>query len=311
MSTKAPVRRRARSHEEHEEHENHERWLVSYADMITVLMALFIVLFAMSTIDKVKFWELRASLADSFGHELAAVQGGKSPTPGDSAPEGPLDSGPIKPATSPAEQKAIEKAVSLARSQDALRAAEKARANVEREVHTFAEIIKAIQKALADKGVAQGTRESVKFRIDERGLVVSVVTNSVIFAADRAELGAGGRKLLAALSPVLKALPNDLHVEGHTNTVPVAPKYFPSEWELSAARATTVVRHLIAGGIAPERMSATGYADQRPLLEGTSSEANRVNRRVEIVVASTLPPEEKALLPVVAETAPAVNIPAH
>ena len=77
----------------HEEHENHERWLVSYADMITVLMALFIVLFAMSTIDETKFWELRASLANSFGHELAAVQGGKSPTPGDSTPEGPLAAG--------------------------------------------------------------------------------------------------------------------------------------------------------------------------------------------------------------------------
>ena len=301
MSSPPPRRRRA--HEEPAEHENHERWLVSYADMITVLMALFIVLFAMSTIDQTKFWELRSSLANSFGHELAAVQGGKSPTPGDSAPAGPLDSGPIVPATSPTVEKQIQKAVTMARAQDAMRAADRARADVEREVRSFEDVVKAIRKALAGTGGAR----SVKFRIDERGLVVSVVTDSVIFAADRAELAAGGQALLAALGPVLAKLPNDLLVEGHTNTAPVAPKYYPTEWELSTARATTVVRHLIAhSGIAPVRLSATGYADQRPLLPGTGPEANRVNRRVEIVVASTLPPEEKALLGAIAGADPAV-----
>ncbi len=299
-------RRRRKHHEEHEEHENHERWLVSYADMITVLMALFIVLFAMSTVDKVKYWELRASLANSFGHQLAAVQGGKSPTPGDSAPEGPLDSGPIVPASSPAVEKQIKKAVSVARSQQALKAAEVTRGEAEKEVHSFEEVIARIRKALTGNGGAR----SVKFRVDERGLVVSVITDSVIFAPDRAELAPGGRKLLAALGPVLRELPNDLLVEGHTNTAPVAPKYFPSEWELSTARATTVVRHLInASGIAPNRLSATGYADQRPLLPGNGPEANRVNRRVEIVVSSTLPPDERALLASVAESTTDINTP--
>lgn len=300
----APSNRRRRKHEEHEEHENHERWLVSYADMITVLMALFIVLFAMSTIDEVKYWELRASLANSFGHQLAAVQGGKSPTPGDSAPEGPLSSGPIVPGSTD-ERNKIEHAVKVARSKEAMAKAQATREQIEAEVNALEKIRKAIAKAL------QGTTaaKSVRFRYDERGLVVSVITDSVMFAPDRAELTKTGRAIVAALGPVLRSAPNDLLIEGHTNTVPVAPKYYPSEWELSSARASAVVRRLTdAEQLAPNRLSATGWADQRPLIEGTSPEANRVNRRVEIVVASTLPPEDRTLLgAVAAQIAPGLD----
>ncbi|MGQ0632751.1 MAG: flagellar motor protein MotB [Sporichthyaceae bacterium] len=293
----APTRRRRAKHEEHDEHENHERWLVSYADMITVLMALFIVLFAMSTIDETKYWELRASLANSFGHELAAVQGGKSPTPGDSAPEGPLSSGPIVPGSTDEKNK-IEYAIKVSKSQEAMAQAQKTREQAERELAELEKIRKAIQKALAGTASAK----SVQFRYDERGLIVTVLTDAVIFRPDRAELTANGREIVHALGPVLAPAPYDLYVEGHTNTVPVAPKYYPSEWELSSARASSVVRRLVeAEGLNPDRLSAIGYADQRPLIEGTSPEANRVNRRVEIVVASTLAPEDRSLLAVIAE----------
>ncbi|WP_019873620.1 OmpA/MotB family protein [Sporichthya polymorpha] len=291
----AKVRRRAR-HEEHEEHENHERWLVSYADMITVLMALFIVLFAMSTIDETKFWELRASLASSFGHELAAVQAGRSPVPGDSAPEGPLSSGPIMPGSTDVKNQ-IDQAIKVARSKEAMAQAQATRAQVEKEVEALEKIRKAIAKALQGTSAAK----SVRFRYDERGLVVSVITDAVMFAPDRAELTETGREIVHAFGPVLRSAPNDLLIEGHTNTVPVSPKFYPSEWELSSARASAVVRRMVeAEGIAPNRLSATGWADQRPLIPGTSAEANRVNRRVEIVVGSTLAPTDRSLLGTVA-----------
>jgi chemotaxis protein MotB len=290
MSTPTAKRRRRR-HDEHSEHENHERWLVSYADMITVLMVLFIVLFAMSTIDQTKFWELRASLANSFGHQLAAVQGGQSPTPGDSAPEGPLDSGPIVPGSTDEKNK-IDHAIRLAKSQEAMAQAEQTQQAVTAAVKALEKVRRAIEAAL------RGTdaEHSVKFRYDERGLVVSVITDSVLFAPDRAELTPAGARILDLLAPALRAVSNQLHVEGHTNTVPVAPKYYPSEWELSSARAAAVVRRLVGLGIDPHRLSATGYGDTRPLLAGTGAEANRVNRRVEIVVASDLPPEQRALI---------------
>ena len=289
-------RARRKHHEEHEEHENHERWLVSYADMITVLMALFIVLFAMSTIDETKFWELRASLANSFGHELAAVQSGKSPTPGDSAPEGPLSSGPIMPGSTDENVK-IEHAVKLAKSQEAMANAQATREQVEKEIDTLEKIRKQLAKALQGTSAAK----SVQFRYDERGLVVSVITDAVMFAPDRAELTKNGIEIVHAFGPVLRSAPNDIMVEGHTNTVPVAPKYYPSEWELSSARASAVVRRLVENeAIAAKRLSATGWADQRPLIPGTSAEANRVNRRVEIVIGTTLPPDDASLLGTIA-----------
>jgi chemotaxis protein MotB len=292
--------KRRKRHEEHEEHENHERWLVSYADMITVLMALFIVLFAISTVDATKFEALKASLASSFGNPITVVNQGKSPTPGDTSSDFPLDlSAAIVAPSTPKVESEVAKAVSAARARDALAEADRTRAGVQREVRNLEQTRKAIVAALARKRLSG----SVRFRYDERGLVVSVVTDEVLFAADRANLSSVGVAVLDAIGPVLRTIPNDLLVEGHTNLVPVAPKYFPTEWELSTARATTVVRHLIdAERIEPVRLSAAGYADQRPLIPGTSSRANRLNRRVEIVVVSTLPPEDRALLPTIAPT---------
>jgi chemotaxis protein MotB len=289
-------------HEEHEEHENHERWLVSYADMITVLMALFIVLFAMSTVDQTKFEALRTSLASGFGNPVRVLAGSTSPVPGDAAADGPLELGsPMRPLASEQVAQQVAQAVDAARARDALAAADRTRANVEREVRSLEQTRKAIIAALRKHRL----EKSVLFRYDARGLVVSVVTDEVLFASDRAELSPVGRTVLDAIGPVLRELPNDLLVEGHTNTVPVAPKYYPSEWELSSARATTVVRHLIAAdGVAPDRLGATGYADQHPLIPGTGTRANRLNRRVEIVVASTLAPPDRALLASVAATIP-------
>jgi chemotaxis protein MotB len=284
--------------EEEEAHENHERWLVSYADMITVLMALFIVLFAMSSVDQTKFDALKASLASSFGKPIPVVQTGKVPAAGDANAEGALDMGAVIPASSPQVAREITRAISVDKVREAMKAAQKTRAHVEHEVRSLEAVRKAIEKALAAKHLSK----SVRFRFDERGLVVSVITDKVLFAADRADLSPIGIAVLDAMDPALSPLPNDLLIEGHTNQVPVAPKYYPSEWELSGARATTVVRHLISDGISPKRLSATAYADQRPLIPGTSAKANRLNRRVEVVIASTLPSEERAQLAAIAAT---------
>jgi chemotaxis protein MotB len=289
--------KRRKHAEEPEEHENHERWLVSYADMITVLMALFIVLFAMSSVDQTKFDALKASLASSFGKPIAVVQTGKVPSIGDANSEGALDMGAIIPASTPQVAEEIDRAVTAARASDALKAADKIRADVEREVLSMEKARKAILAELAKHHLAK----SVQFRYDARGLVVSIITDKVLFAPNRAVLTPIGRTVLDAMGPALKKLPNDLFIEGHTNLEPVQPKYYPSDWELSSARADTVVRHLIAADrIAPIRLSATGYADQHPLIPGTGDVANRLNRRVEIVVSSQLPSMERSLLGAIA-----------
>jgi chemotaxis protein MotB len=290
--------------EEPEEHENHERWLVSYADMITVLMALFIVLFAMSSVDQTKFDALKASLASSFGKPIPVVQTGKSPLAGDSDAEGALSMGAVIPANSPQVAKQISNAVNVARAQDALRKADRARGDIEKEVRSLEQARKAILKELAKRHLTS----SVKFHYDSRGLVVSVLTDKVLFAPDQAVLSPTGASILDAMGPALKALPNELFVEGHTDSALASPKNYPSEWELSSARASTVVRHLIsADGVAARRLSATGYAGERPLVPGTSAAANRLNRRVEVVIGSSLPSEERAQLSAVASTVTTKN----
>ncbi len=291
--------KRRKHHEEHEEHENHERWLVSYADLVTVLMALFIVMFAMSNVDSTKFLQLKASLASSFGNPIVAIPGGHQTAPDTAPAEGPLDLGaPVQPTGAKADLARETAERRLRRSSH-----DAQRRTVEAEVRRLEDARKKLLAALRKKGL----EDQVRFSYDERGLIVSIVTDKVLFAADRAELAPIGQAALRAIGPVLRNVPNGITVEGHTNTVPVKPKYFPSEWELSSVRAVTVVRHLIDRQHVPaRRLSAVGYADQHPLVPGTSSRANRLNRRVEIIVLSSLPPQDRALLPKMAPDAAAL-----
>jgi chemotaxis protein MotB len=280
-----PGRRRGRKHEE-EEHENHERWLVSYADMVTLLMCLFIVLFAISQVDKDKFAALSAGLSASFGAPISALPG--SSTEGsvlESLPAAVDISGGISPG-----QQAVDEAAQQASAERAQRAATEAQAAYD----NLAEIRRKIQEALEVAGYAGAAR----YEIDERGLVVHIVADEVLFDAEQADLRPEGAVILDSVAPTLREAPNQLGVEGHANHLPVtAGGPWPSNWELSAYRATTVVRYLAGTGIPEPRMSANGYSSTRPLVPETDPNAISVNRRVDIVVLSTASAEANALLP--------------
>jgi chemotaxis protein MotB len=156
------------------------------------------------------------------------------------------------------------------------------------------EVRRRIQAALTAAGHAGAAR----FEIDERGLVVHIIADQVLFDAERADLRREGAQILDAIAPILRTLPNQLGVEGHANHLPVTPGGpWPSNWELSAYRATTVLRHLAGDGLPQDRMSATGYSDTEPLVPYTDPNADSVNRRVDIVVLSTASAEANALLP--------------
>jgi chemotaxis protein MotB len=283
-------KRRRKGHEE-EEHENHERWLVSYADMVTLLMCLFIVLFAMSQIDKQKFAALASGLSESFGAPISALPGSASsetsvfdglPTPADIA----LGVAPDEPVS--AEQ--LDAAAAQAAVAEAQRVAQEARTQ-------YAELAAArdrLEAALTAAGYAGAAR----YEIDERGLVVHIVADEVLFDAEEAQLRPEGRAILDAVAPTLAGMANELAVEGHANHLPVtAGGAWPSNWELSAYRATTVVRHLAGNGVAQGRLVANGYSDTRPLVPLTDPTAITVNRRVDVVVLSTASAEANALLP--------------
>jgi chemotaxis protein MotB len=284
-----PGRKRPKKHVE-EEHENHERWMVSYADMMTLLLVLFIVLYAMSQVDKDKFAALASGLAASFGSPIAVVQG---------AAEEPsvLDGGAmpanIESAIGPPqvlEQAEVDAAAAQAAAERAQRVASEAQIAYD----NLAEVRRKIQEALD----AAGYSGAARFEIDERGLVVHIVADQVLFDAERAELRPEGAVILASIAPTLIGLPNQLAVEGHANHLPVtAGGPWPSNWELSAYRATTVVRYLAGTGIPEPRISANGYSSTRPLVPETDPHAITVNRRVDIVVLSTASAEANDLLP--------------
>lgn len=279
MSATKPRRRghRGGGHEE-EEHENLERWLLTYADMITLLMVLFIVLFAISVVDKKKF----AALADGLSHNFGAtnkvlpagtgvLDGGKT----SNADQGQLMNNPAQP-LSPIDQVEVSKQRQQQIQKDNL---------IKQEQQTLLNAKQQIEAALKAKGL----QNSASFKLTSRGLVVSIVTDQVLFDTGQAALKPVGQEVLDAVAPALVNLPNDISIEGHTDNVPITGGLFASNWELSAVRATTVLRYLMAqDGLQADRMSATGYADTQPVVPNDTPAHQAQNRRVELVVLSTL-----------------------
>lgn len=280
MSSKP--RRRPHHGGDDDEHEgaNHERWLLTYADMITLLMVLFIVLFAISVVDKKKF----AALADGLSHNFGAtnkvlpagtgvLDGGKT----SNNDQGQLSNNPAQP-LSPIDQ------VEVTQVRPQQQQAQKDNL-IKQEQQTLLGAKAQIEAALKAKGL----QNSASFKLTSRGLVVSIVTDQVLFDTGQADLKPVGQEVLDAVAPALVRLPNDISIEGHTDNVPITGGLFASNWELSAVRATTVLRYLMAhDGLPAVRMSATGYADTKPVVPNDSPAHQAQNRRVELVVLSTL-----------------------
>jgi len=264
-------RRRGGGHEE--EHENHERWMVTYADMLTLLLVLFIVLYAISQVNTSKFAELKSSLSNAFGNGQSPVlNGGMGPVEGTTVSQTSQDS--------------IAKVPDVNSLQSLSTASKNDETAAEREFDEFVKIEKAIKASLHQRHL-DGTAE---FSIDERGLVVTLITNELVFAGNSAVLEPEGSVILNAVAPALAKISNQLQVDGHTNQQNVSTAPYPSGWELSSARASSVVRYLIESGhISASRLSAAGYSDQRPLISPKDPRSVTRNRRVDVVVLSQLP----------------------
>jgi chemotaxis protein MotB len=276
--------------EVHEEHENHERWLVTYADMVTLLMVLFIVMFAMSVVDEKKFNMLKEGLAAGFGQPTSILSGSHTilEEPG-TAITAPVAAADLAADVPEKNRTSVDQAVQKIEQ----RALDRKRAAAEIEVKRLdgvrQKIIAAAKKA--------GLQDDISTRFDERGLVVSLVSRHVVFEPDVAELSPRGRKVVDVLAPVLKTLPDPLSIDGHTNQVKVKPKYYPTDWELSAARAVGVLRYLhTAWSLPNDRMTATAYGHEKPLVNPSKPGSQEINKRVDIVVQSPLPSETRSLM---------------
>ncbi|MEZ5101934.1 MAG: flagellar motor protein MotB [Thermoleophilia bacterium] len=248
-----------------------ERWLLTYADMITLLMALFIILWAMSTTSADKFDALKLSLTNAFGSPLfvgqdSILQGG----PGSTAKVEPVTP---QDAVMPDQQK------STGGKTEAEQAATAA------ELQDLQKIKDAVDKSVTNRGIAG----KVKTTIDERGLVIRILPDNMLFATGEADLFASARPVLDDLVKAVKSVPrqNPIHIEGHTDDVPIATARFRNNWELATSRAVTVLSVFLEDGITPGRMTAAGFADTRPIAPNDTAEGRAENRRVEIVVVRT------------------------
>jgi chemotaxis protein MotB len=282
--------RRRKRHEEHEEHENHERWLVTYADMVTLLMVLFIVMFAMSQVDQKKFNALKEGLAAGFGQSTSIKDGSESilSQPGQAAAQ-PI--APNKFAVEVKQVKTSQVSQAIAAHEDSERS--RKYADAQAEVDRLNELLQRLYAALRKHHL----EDDVQAEIDDRGLVVSLVSRHVVFEPNLASLTERGQKIVDTLAPVLRDIPDPLQIDGHTNQVKVKPKYYPTDWELSSARAVTVLRRLNeADGVPAARLTASAFGHTKPLIDPRKPGSQAINKRVDIVVLSTLPSDTRELI---------------
>ncbi|MCL2541349.1 MAG: flagellar motor protein MotB [Nocardioidaceae bacterium] len=288
MSGKAPVRRRAHDEEE-DEHVSHERWLVTYADMVTLLMVLFIVMFAMSTVDATKFKALKDGLATGFGHS-SSILSGSSPLLDDTGATTP-GSAPIDQLVEDLPKSEQAQASSVLQKADQLRTSRQVE-EAKRQVERLIRIWRKADAALRRKGL----QDDVQATVDQRGLVISLVSRHVVFQPNVATLTPRGYEVVDTIAPVLARLPEPIELDGHTNQQKVHPKYYPTDWELSAARAVNVLRRLQeVDGLPARRLSATGFGHTRPLVDPSLPGSQEVNKRVDIVVLSQAPAQTREL----------------
>jgi chemotaxis protein MotB len=243
-----------------DEHENSERWLVSYADFITLLFAFFVVMYSLSSINEGKYRILSDSLVQAFRSADLNAQGQQIEIPPPTV---------ITP---------IVRRPHITEREKQVKQAEARRQQIAQRMRSMADAIRRVLQPLTENG---------QVNVTEGAFGISVEINaSVLFAPGEAVLGAEAVAALRAVAGVLAGANFPVTVEGHTDNLPIRNYRFPSNWELSAVRASSVVRLFIESGVVPERLTAAGYADQRPVA-GNDTDAGRArNRRVAIMIES-------------------------
>jgi len=224
-----------------EEHDNLERWLITYSDLITLLLAFFIMMYTFSKQDAQKYEEVSEYLRAIFSGGTAVLKAGAA-----------ADSKVVLP--------------------------------MPKESTDIQEIAKQLEKEI--QGMAEATDPEHKITVlsDERGIVIRIMDRA-FFDNGRAELKDSAKKALLKIAPIIKASDNQIRIEGHTDNVPISTSEFKSNWELSVRRATEVVRHLIEKyEFPPERISASGYAEYRPVAPNDTEQDRALNRRIEIIL---------------------------
>jgi chemotaxis protein MotB len=244
----------ARKRYEEEQDAAQDRWLVSYADFITLLFAFFVVMYAISSVNESKYRAISDSLINAFGRAPAApVMNGEEPI---SAPPS------LKPISVPK------------RNNDALRREKEYMTHIARDILD-------VMSPLVREGKVRVTQTSQGVQLE--------INASVLFAPGEARLNGQSSDALKAVAAILKDDHHAIQVEGHTDNMPIRNALYPSNWELSAVRASSVVRLFIDGKVAESRLTAVGRGPTRPVASNDSADGRMRNRRVAVIILSALP----------------------
>jgi len=244
-----------------EEHENHERWLVSYADFITLLFAFFVVMYSISSVNEGKYRVLSSSIVTAFSQPAKTAE--------------PIQQG--TPLRAPIIQ---HKAMPDHKDDDVSRIGVDYHVMPSpkevAEMHKVADELAEGLKGLLDKDVAKVTKTNKGVEIE--------IKSSILFRSGKAFLNIGATPVLKKIAKIVKDLPNEVNVEGFTDNIPITTAAFPSNWVLSAARAASVVSLFTQSGVDPERLAAIGYGEFKPIAPNTTRVGRDKNRRVAILI---------------------------
>ncbi|PKM11704.1 MAG: flagellar motor protein MotB [Gammaproteobacteria bacterium HGW-Gammaproteobacteria-3] len=278
-----------------EDGENHERWLVSYADFVTLLFAFFVVMYSISSVNEGKYKTLSDALGDAFSKKS------------DNEVKTPFTTiQPIALGTVPMAIQAIElpdptldeveKKHEL--SEEILRE----RRNLLYAAEQFVEVL----EPFIDQDLVAVKKHDFWIELE--------MNSELLFASGDAELSAKALPVLRKVAEIVRLMPNVINVEGYTDNVPINTVKFPSNWELASARASSVVREIINDGIDPARLVAVGYGEYHPVADNMTEQGRFQNRRVVIVLMSHAfarygaDDQERARLLNIEATAPAANV---
>ena len=270
------------------EEPNELRWLTTYSDVVTLLMAFFVMLYAISQVDQSKFQLFVSGLADPFDNPAVAEgllnsgTGFVGADMGDGTEGESFGSPALLDGLPSIEDLTAEESVVEQREENV--ATDPGEGGNDPDALVTNDELVRVRDAIAAALVEAQLSGSVDFEINSRGLVIAIATDHVLFASGSAEFGSDGDSIVAAIAPTLATFNNEILVEGHTDTVPL-DRYGYDNWNLSADRALAVLKALTAwGGIDPIRLAATGYGEYRPRATNETEEGKAANRRVELVV---------------------------
>ncbi len=256
----------------HEEHQNHEAWAIPYGDLVTLLLALFVVLYSMSSVNLGKYRILSDALVAAFRGTpttTTPVPVGKpaSGTGGDQNMTGVRPTALIKLQGAKESQKTVET--------DATQHSP-ATPPVPSALIRMAQDIEKAMKELIDRKLVTVRREKLWLEVEIR--------TDILFASGDANINAAAVPVLRTLAGILQPFKNPIRVEGHTDNRPIRTSAYPSNWELSAARAATVVHLFTSQGVDPDRLEIIGLGEHHPIATNDTAEGRNTNRRVRVVV---------------------------